>query len=194
MSKLGKDPMLQELGASLKPCPICQQSKPCPCEDARKTIGRPDLILHLKRVLQHEYDQGYNTTCDAIEDAITELERLSDIAQSLHREISHVRAINQRMVETLIEIAPLKQFVWTLDSSRSSANRRNGGDSGSDAKPPKSEVTQEWPRANPDELKLFDEATKECTMNCGPHVNDPRTARERKFLCEDCINKEKKCK
>ena len=74
------------------------------------------------------------------------------------------------------------------------ANRRNGGDSGSDAKPPKSEVTQEWPRANPDELKLFDEATKECTMNCGPHVNDPRTARERKFLCEDCINKEKKCK
>lgn len=81
-----------------------------------------------------------------------------------------------------------------LDPSRSSAIRRNGGDSGSDAKPPKGEVTQSWPRANQDELELFDEATKECTMNCGPHVNDPRTTRERKFLCEDCLDKEKKCK
>ncbi len=187
MSHLGKDPILQQLGALLKSCPICQQLKPCPCEDARKTIGRPDLIPNLKRVLQYEYDQGYNVTCDAIEDAITELERLSDIAQALHRENQHLRAVNQRMVETLVEIAPLKQFVWTLDSSRQSAIRRNGGDSGSDAKPPKVEDTQGWPRANPDELKMFDEATKECTMNCGPHVNDPRTERERKFLCEDCV-------
>ena len=83
-------------------------------------MNRPDVIPYLKKVLQHEYDQGYNATCDAIEDAITEIERLADISQSLHRENQHLRAINQRMVETIVEIAPLKQFVWTLktDSSR----------------------------------------------------------------------------
>ncbi len=133
-----KDPMLQELGMALKPCAICLQSKPCPCDTAGFTQSRPDLISYLKNVLQHEYDQGYNATCDAIEDAIAELERLNDISQALHREITHLRKINQRMVETLVEIAPLKQFVWTLDtdSSRQSAIRGNGGDSSSDAKPP----------------------------------------------------------
>ena len=94
-----KDPMLQELGASLKPR-----------ETPAMTIGRPDLIPYLKRVLQHEYDQGYNATCDAIEDAIYELERLNDISQALHREITHVRKINQRLFETLVEIAPLKKY------------------------------------------------------------------------------------
>ena len=106
-----KDPMLQELGMSLKPCAICLQPKPCPCETVPTTIGRPDLIPYLKQVLQHEYDQGYNATCDAIEDAIYELERLNDISQALHREITHVRKINKRLVETLVEIAPLKKYI-----------------------------------------------------------------------------------
>lgn len=44
----------------------------------------------------------------------------------------------------------------------------------------------EWPRANPAEIKAFDPASKICTMNCGPHAKDPRTAAERKFLCTDC--------
>lgn len=42
-------------------------------------------------------------------------------------------------------------------------------------------------RANPDELALFDPSTKLCAMNCGPHADDPRSAAERKFLCDDCI-------
>lgn len=44
-----------------------------------------------------------------------------------------------------------------------------------------------FPRANPAALALFDEATKTCTMNCGPHGADPRSAKERKFLCDDCV-------
>ncbi len=59
MSRLGKDPMLQELGASLKPCAICLQPKPCFCDAAPRTIGRLELIPRLKHVLQHEYDQGF---------------------------------------------------------------------------------------------------------------------------------------
>jgi len=43
-----------------------------------------------------------------------------------------------------------------------------------------------WPRANPDELASFDPSTKTCTMNCGPHTDDPRSAAERKLLCKDC--------
>lgn len=44
----------------------------------------------------------------------------------------------------------------------------------------------EWPRADPDALAAFDPATKACTMNCGPHVRDPRSREERLFLCTDC--------
>lgn len=44
----------------------------------------------------------------------------------------------------------------------------------------------EWPRADPDALAAFDPATKVCTMNCGPHVRDPRSREERLFLCTDC--------
>lgn len=46
--------------------------------------------------------------------------------------------------------------------------------------------TIEWPRANPEALKSFDPNTKHCTMNCGPHSADPRSAAERKFLCQEC--------
>lgn len=46
-----------------------------------------------------------------------------------------------------------------------------------------------FPRANPDELEAFDPSTKECTMNCGPHRDDPRSAKERKLLCGDCLVK-----
>lgn len=44
----------------------------------------------------------------------------------------------------------------------------------------------EWPRADPAELERFDPDSKVCVMNCGPHKDDPRSAAERKFLCDDC--------
>lgn len=47
--------------------------------------------------------------------------------------------------------------------------------------------TIKWPRADPDELSKFDPSTKVCTMNCGQSGMDPRTAKERKFLCDDCL-------
>lgn len=28
---------------------------------------------------------------------------------------------------------------------------------------------------------------KVCVMNCGPHIDDPRTAEERQSQCEDCL-------
>lgn len=45
----------------------------------------------------------------------------------------------------------------------------------------------EWPRADPEKLAEFDESTKQCTMNCGPAIQDPRSPKERKYLCNDCI-------
>lgn len=45
----------------------------------------------------------------------------------------------------------------------------------------------EFLRADPNELAGFDPDTKRCTMNCGPHAQDPRSSKERKFLCDDCI-------
>lgn len=45
-------------------------------------------------------------------------------------------------------------------------------------------------RADTQELAAFDESTKVCIMNCGPHMHDPRSAKERKFLCGDCLTKE----
>ena len=47
--------------------------------------------------------------------------------------------------------------------------------------------TREFPRADPEALAEFDERTKICTMNCGPAVGDPRSVRERMFLCTDCV-------
>ena len=44
----------------------------------------------------------------------------------------------------------------------------------------------EWPGADPGALAAFDPAAKVCTMNCGPHVRDPRSREERLFLCTDC--------
>lgn len=44
-----------------------------------------------------------------------------------------------------------------------------------------------FPRANPDELEGFDISTKQCMMNCGPHPEDPRSEKERRFLCTDCL-------
>lgn len=42
-------------------------------------------------------------------------------------------------------------------------------------------------RADPAALAGFDPITRICTMNCGPHRQDPRTSKERKFLCDDCM-------
>lgn len=41
-------------------------------------------------------------------------------------------------------------------------------------------------RADPAALARFDPRSKRCTMNCGPHINDPRSEKERQFLCTDC--------
>lgn len=43
-----------------------------------------------------------------------------------------------------------------------------------------------WPRADPAALATFDPRTKVCSMNCGPSTHDPRSATERKLLCDDC--------
>lgn len=45
----------------------------------------------------------------------------------------------------------------------------------------------QWPRADPAALAAFDPCTRYCTMNCGPHRDDPRTSAERKLLCGDCV-------
>ena len=52
--------------------------------------------------------------------------------------------------------------------------------------PPAVESPLEWPRADPAALDQFDPASKSCTMNCGPHGLDPRSRKERLFLCDDC--------
>lgn len=43
-----------------------------------------------------------------------------------------------------------------------------------------------WPRADPASLAAFDPATKFCTHNCGPSRADPRTHKERLYLCDLC--------
>ena len=47
---------------------------------------------------------------------------------------------------------------------------------------------QMWPRVSHAALATFDPRTLLCTMNCGPHRDDPRTDAERKLMCGDCIN------
>jgi hypothetical protein len=44
----------------------------------------------------------------------------------------------------------------------------------------------DWHRADQLDVEKFDARTKRCTMNCGPSSYDPRSDRERKFLCADC--------
>lgn len=48
-------------------------------------------------------------------------------------------------------------------------------------------VPIDFPRADPAELAKFDPATRWCHMNCGKHVQDPRTFKEIKLLCGDCL-------
>lgn len=43
-----------------------------------------------------------------------------------------------------------------------------------------------WTRADPATLASFDPRTKVCSMNCGPHADDPRSHAERAFLCPEC--------
>lgn len=48
-------------------------------------------------------------------------------------------------------------------------------------------IPLEFIRANPTAFARFDPNTKQCTMNCGPTRNDPRSKEERLFLCDDCL-------
>ena len=41
-------------------------------------------------------------------------------------------------------------------------------------------------RADPAELAKFDPRSKVCSMNCGPHADDPRPKAERMLLCPEC--------
>lgn len=41
-------------------------------------------------------------------------------------------------------------------------------------------------RADPAALAKFDPSTKRCAMNCGPHIDDPRSWQERQLLCDEC--------
>jgi ATP-dependent Clp protease adapter protein ClpS len=41
-------------------------------------------------------------------------------------------------------------------------------------------------RADADALKAFNPNSKRCTMNCGPHRDDPRSKAERMLLCPEC--------
>lgn len=45
---------------------------------------------------------------------------------------------------------------------------------------------KQFPRSTPAELEKLDPASKRCTMNCGPHAQDPRSMEERKLQCDDC--------
>jgi hypothetical protein len=58
----------------------------------------------------------------------------------------------------------------------------------SDDLPHRVTLGEPWPRADPEALAAFDPSTKVCVMNCGPHAADPRTAAERKLLCQDCYD------
>lgn len=48
------------------------------------------------------------------------------------------------------------------------------------------DVVLTWQRADPEALKHFNPATKQCVMNCGQAAGDPRSVAECKFLCGDC--------
>lgn len=48
-----------------------------------------------------------------------------------------------------------------------------------------------WPRAEPGALASFDPSTKQCTHNCGPAADDPRSDAERKLLCDLCDSEQK---
>lgn len=51
---------------------------------------------------------------------------------------------------------------------------------------PAPEPPMVWERADPAALAQFDPATKTCDMNCSPHGLDPRSRKERLFLCDLC--------
>lgn len=68
---------------------------------------RPDVIPCLKHILKRQYDQGYDSTCDTIEETIVELERLRATVVNLRDENVHLRAVNQRQIEALVERMPL---------------------------------------------------------------------------------------
>ena len=48
-------------------------------------------------------------------------------------------------------------------------------------------VAPVWERAPAEALAAFDPSTKQCTMNCGRSLSDPRSDNELKFLCPECI-------
>lgn len=51
---------------------------------------------------------------------------------------------------------------------------------------PGSKHSIQWLRADPAELAAFDPKSKFCDLNCGRHMDDPRSDRERLYLCDLC--------
>lgn len=45
-----------------------------------------------------------------------------------------------------------------------------------------------FPRSDPAELARFDPESKTCVMNCGRSSDDPRSNKELKFQCDECVD------
>jgi len=72
-------------------------------------------IIALKKALRTMYETGYDATCDAIEDTLSERDDLLTGILCLRDENSHLRAMNQRLIEALAEMAPLTPRIITVE-------------------------------------------------------------------------------
>lgn len=69
---------------------------------------RPDVIPSLRHILKRQYEQGYDSTCDTIEETIVELERLRETVKIQHYETANAMAMFGAAIEQLVKI---KSFV-----------------------------------------------------------------------------------
>jgi len=76
--------------------------------------ARIDVIPSLKYIADKAYRSGnWDSTIDTIEETIVELERLREMVVALKDENAHLRAMNQRLIEALAEMAPLTPRIIT---------------------------------------------------------------------------------
>lgn len=70
-------------------------------------MERPDIIYVLKGMAQKAYDADrWDSTIDTIEETIVELERLRATVTALKHENAHLRHMNRRTIEALVEQMP----------------------------------------------------------------------------------------
>ena len=60
-------------------------------------VRRPDVIPFLEHMLQRQYEDGYDSACDTLEETIVELERLRATVVSLQDENSHLRGLRREL-------------------------------------------------------------------------------------------------